>query len=671
MSACSAAEPYPDRVSIGVVQGRVTDAVDGERFRSPLHGETVTVRGVVHQLMRWKTSEGEDVYGFFVQSAAADADGDPQTSDGLFVYMGRTPALVDGDQKPVNVRVGDALVLKGEVEERYGQTELQNARVLDRVKRNAALPEPVELDLPARWSARQRYLERLEGMRVVLPAGAVTVVGTQPHSRMGDMTVWVVGPEHPLLEREDPSARRLFRPAHPLSVAEEVPLEELHGDRLLLGSLGLASRLDGEEDFLPPLHAGSRFEGAITGAVQYAYREYRLQAAAFPEVVPAEPPEVDVPSPESGLRIASYNVENLYDWVDDPFDGCDFSGNEGCSGVRAPFNYVPASEGEYRARLRRMADQIVREMNAPDVLMIQEAEDQDIARVEEGRLVYGETDDADGATDALQDLALEIVKAGGPRYRVAVDRDGTDRRGIICAWLYLPSRLEVVPPGEAGELLGPEPTLSEQWTWMPMVKDVSNPKAFNAVYNGNPDADAEQMGVFSRSVQVLCLRDKQTGERVWTLNNHFSAGPGRRVERRRQQAGVNAALVRAILRQDPGALIVAGGDLNVFPRPDDPLDPPSDQLGPLYEAGLFNVYDRIVEEAPANAYSYIYRGVPNTLDHYFLSPAAVDRLGYARYMKLNASAPEAFAHEVPLRGSDHDPLLIVLSPPEASDDEED
>ena len=317
-----------------------------------------------------------------------------------------------------------------------------------------------------------------------------------------------------------------------------------------------------------------------------------------------------------------------------------------------------------------MADQIVREMNAPDVLMIQEAEDQDIAHLSDGRLVYGDTNHADGKLDALQDLALEVVKAGGPRYEVAVDRDGTDRRGIICAWLYLPSRLEKISPADAGPLLGPDPDLPDQWTWMPFVGDASNPKAFNAIYNGDPDADAERMGVFSRSVQVLCLRDKQTGERVWILNNHFSAGPGRRVERRRQQAGINAALVRAILREDPEAPVVAGGDLNVFPRPDDPMDPPSDQLGPLYEIGLFNVYDRIVDEEPANAYSYIYRGTPNVLDQLFLSPAAAERLGYARYMKLNASAPEAFAHEPPRRASDHDPLLIVLSPPDEFEDDE-
>jgi predicted extracellular nuclease len=349
--------------------------------------------------------------------------------------------------------------------------------------------------------------------------------------------------------------------------------------------------------------------------------------------------------------------------VDDPFDSCDFHTDEGCPGTRFPLNYVPPGDDIYRARLRRMADQIVREMKSPELLLIQEAEDQDIARMEDGKLVYGQENDADGSIDALQELALEIEKAGGPRYEVAVDRDATDGRGIICAWMYQAARFEKIRPAAAGTLLGPEPGLPEGWEWMPMVSDVSNPKAFNAVYNGPPDSDPDQVGVFSRSVQVLTLRDLETGEGLWILNNHFNAGPDRKVARRRQQAEINAMLYQHIVGRYPDALVIVGGDLNVFPRPDDPLDPPSDQLGPLYEAGLFNVFDRIVEQAPANAYSYIYRGVPNVLDHFFLSPAAQKRLGYAAYMKLNASAPEAFPDQAPLRASDHDPLMIVIGPP--------
>ena len=61
--------------------------------------------------------------------------------------------------------------------------------------------------------------------------------------------------------------------------------------------------------------------------------------------------------------------------------------------------------------------------------------------------------------------------------------------------------------------------------------------------------------------------------------------------------------------------MVYGGDLNVFPRPDDPIatganPTPSDQLGPLYDAGLRNLWDDLVADAPSAAYSYASRGMP-------------------------------------------------------------
>jgi predicted extracellular nuclease len=655
--SCQADATYPDLVPIGLVQGKVPEGAMGERFRSPFYGETATIRGIVYQILEWKTQDGEPAVGFFVQNTEKDADRIASTSDGIFVYTGQNATLPLVPQGSVDIRVGDMVVLRGEVNERYTQTELSDAKVLNLIPKEDVKEtiKPVVLNLPKAWSERQRYLEAHEGMRVQFPAGAVTVSGTHPHTRSGDYQTWVVGPHHPVAKAEKPDEMRLFQFPHPLTVVSEILKMDSHGDRLLIGSFGLG----GER--LPALYGGSRFKGPLTGGLQFSYREYILQPEALPEIEIAVPEKPALPDAKTeGLRIATYNVENLYDFVNDPFDDCDFQGDSGCPGTRFPLNYVPENDEIYRARLARMADQIVRELNAPDVLFIQEVEDQDIAKLIGDGLVYGTENNADGNLDALQELAREIVNHGGPKYAMAVDRDGTDDRGIICAWLYNPERLAVLPV-EAGEiLLGSNPELGEKITWDAMVKDASNPKAFNAVYEGAPDSDAEEIGVFSRSAQVLLLQDLKTERKIWFLNNHFSSGPDRRVERRRQQAGVNAQLVKTILSVDDQALVVAGGDLNVFPRPFDPLDPPSDQLGPLYDAGLFNVVERVEEENPANTYSYIYRGIPNVLDHFFLTPAAKSKLTFAMYVKLNASAPEAFPSEPPLRASDHDPLLIVL-----------
>lgn len=664
--SCSGAEPYPGILPIGEVRGEVPDAGDASRFRSRLNQETVTVRGVVHHILRWRTGDGHDVYSVLIQNLPEESDGDPKTSDGLFVYAGGMPTLPMDPQGEYIARVGDIVTLRGKVNERYGQTELSDAKVLA-VKTGGNVDEliqPVLLELPDRAGERRRVLERLEGMRVGIRKGGVAVSGTHPNTRTRDMQLWVVPPDHPVADREDPLARRLYRSAHPLSDIDPELNMDGHGNFVVIGSLGLKERLEDRDAQLPPVYAGSVIKDNLIGAVQYSWGEYILQISRLPEIQAAEKPVQTLPEPDPetpGLRIAAYNVENLYDYVDDPFRGCDFHGDSGCPGVREPFDYVPASDDIYRARLRNMARQIVTELNSPDILMIQEVENQDIGKLIDGRMVYGEEDDADGQVDALQELALEIVARGGPVYEIAIDRDGGDERGITCAWMYLPERVRPLEPGDAPDLLGENPDLPGDREWMPLVKDVSNPKAFNAVFRGSLDNEPELETVFSRAVQVFVVEDIPSGKNVWMLNNHFSAGPDRRVDRRTQQAAVNAELAEWILQRDENAVVVVGGDLNVFPRPDDPLDPPSDQLGPLYEAGLYNVVERVLEHAPATAYSYNYRGVVNVLDHFFLSPAAKKALADARYLKLNASAPEAFPDETPLRASDHDPLWMELN----------
>jgi hypothetical protein len=101
-----------------------------------------------------------------------------------------------------------------------------------------------------------------------------------------------------------------------------------------------------------------------------------------------------------------------------------------------------------------------------------------------------------------------------------------------------------------------------------------------------------------------------------------------------------------------------GGDLNVFPRPDDPVPSnPGDQLGPLYEAGLHNLWDNLVADAPASAYSYDFEGQAQTLDSLFVNPALYGDLIQMRATHINADF-SADDPANPSRGaSDHDPQV--------------
>jgi hypothetical protein len=102
---------------------------------------------------------------------------------------------------------------------------------------------------------------------------------------------------------------------------------------------------------------------------------------------------------------------------------------------------VPASDEAYQARLADEAWIVIGPMKAPDIIMVQEAEDQDICAVSGGVLQCGAVDDADGKPDTLQELALAIAASGGPVYDAAYDRDGADDRGIVAAFLYRTDRV--------------------------------------------------------------------------------------------------------------------------------------------------------------------------------------------------------------------------------------
>ncbi len=666
LGGCGGPEPSPERVPIGTVRGRVRSGERAGGHRSPWNGRRVVLRGVVHQLLSWKGREGRTLWGLLLQDLPGEEDGDPETSDGIFVYCGLTPTLrleVRGDHP---VRVGDRLEVRGQVNERYGQTELAEARILRVLPPlgEEGLPAPLPLRLSDDPQVAAVALERVEGMRVGLEPGVATVSGTHPEERNGDLRVWVVPPGHPVLGRRDPRARLLYRGGMPLSGLAGEARGHGHGRKILLGSLGLRQRRMDPRARLPPLAAGAVFPSRLVGGIQYSYGKYVLQIESFSPPDPAPPvPSGLLPLPADGsrLRVATYNLKNLYDFHDDPFDLCDFEGDPGCRGTRFPLNYVPPSDERYRARLRIFAEQIVGDMGGPDLLMLQEVEDQDVAWLEAGGLVYGERDNADGELDSLQDLVVNIVARGGPVYGIASDRAAADDRGIVTAFLYRTDRFRPLDARSGPALLRASPGLSTAREWFASTHVERNPKAFNARYEGAPDEEAEVEGIFSRAVQVMALEDvRGDGQRVWLLNNHFSAGPGRRIERRTQQAALVAELASAILAQDPQALLLAGGDLNAFPRPDDPVFPPSDQLAPLYSSGLVNAVEPLFARDPANARSYLHDGEANLLDHLFLSPEAFARLRQVRYLPLNSTQPEAFADEPPLRPSDHDPLLVDL-----------
>jgi len=196
---------------------------------------------------------------------------------------------------------------------------------------------------------------------------------------------------------------------------------------------------------------------------------------------------------------------------------------------------------------------------------------------------------------------------------------------------------------------------------------VSNPKTLNAVLPSDVDTSTGVDGsnVYTRAPQVAKFTEASApgspeGLTLWAVGNHFSSTPDARVGQRTEQAAYGAAIIDAIEASEPGARIVLGGDLNVFPRPDDPIaksdsDTPSDQLGPLYEAGLHNLWDSLVADAPSAAYSYTFDGQAQTLDHLFVNEPLFGDLIQMRAAHINAGWPVDFDGDGARGVSDHDP----------------
>ncbi len=670
--SCSFTVNITDVKTIGEVQGSVDDVVNPLTHVTPFNNQIVFVRGVVTQKSLARSSAGANQRGIFLQNTAAQGDADPNSSDGIFVFMGGFSDLLRNDGVPGNYvpQVGDEIVISGRANEFFNLTQLSSAR-LERFVSSMNVIEPFVAAPPDDLAAANRYWERHEDMYAQVQQNSLVLDGLDVFDGTIDVELWTAPPTSAIAQRANPYARRAFRDPHPLDNLPNTLFDDGNGYRVLLGGNGIKAAANNNLARLAPSHTFQTIANAPAGAVNFNFNKYRLEVTTQPELVdgvdPAanEPPVAAVPGEE--YAISNYNVENLYDFRDDPFDGCDFVGNSGCPGVSPPFNYVPESEADYQEHLQNLAAQIAGPMHAPDLLLVQEAEDQDICTAAGGALVCGTADNRDGEPDTLQELGLAIKAAGGPSYRAAYDRNGADDRGIVAAFLYRPDRVQLLPASADDPVLGSSPEVEYRSDALAYNTDVQNPKALNSVLPADVDRSTGVDGsnVFTRAPQVGHFRIWRTAvgasvfQDVWAISNHFSSTPDARVGQRTEQAAYNAAIYAALADAEPDLRADIGGDLNTFPRPDDPLAPAgsSDQLGGLYEAGLSSAFDTLVSEVPASAYGYVFLGQAQTLDQQFYSAALEDELVQVRSSHINADWPAEFPGDGARGASDHDPLI--------------
>ncbi len=236
----------------------------------------------------------------------------------------------------------------------------------------------------------------------------------------------------------NPYARRVFRDAHPLDNDTSQTFDDGNGNRIMLAGLGVKAVGEGQHR-AAAAGPGVRHARRLTRS---AGSTSRSRSTGSRSSRPRSPPGQIRPRtrhrwPRTATR-SSRSPRSMW-------RTCTTTATTHSTAATSPA--TPAARGSARRsttcpRRRRttrhssarQAQVIIGALHSPDILLIQEAEDQDICTVTAGALTCGAMDNADGKPDTLQELALAISRRQGPglrrRVRPGRRRRPWDRRGV-------------------------------------------------------------------------------------------------------------------------------------------------------------------------------------------------------------------------------------------------
>ncbi|MFD9868827.1 endonuclease/exonuclease/phosphatase family protein [Streptomyces niveus] len=584
-------EPTPTPSPTDTTPGelRIHD-IQGTTRISPQVGKSVTnVPGVV-TAVRVTGSRG-----FWIQDTAPD--GDPATSEGVFVFTGSSAP---------QVKVGDSVVVSGKVTEYYPGGQSSGSQSLTEltapttavISSGNPLPQAETVDatsLPEAYAPDAKglsieplalkpasyaldWFESREGMLIQI--GDSRVVGAS--NAYGE--TWVT-----TKPKQNPTPRGgTVYPSY----------DQLNSGRLLLGSL------TGET---VTANVGDTLTGTTTGPVDYGnFGGYSLQATTLGTVKSGGlKPEVAKKGKSDELSVATYNVENL-----DPTDA--------------------------QAKFDRLAEGVVKNLATPDIVSLEEIQDNN-----------GAKDDGTVAADrTLAQFVAAIQAAGGPAYDwrsvdPADKTDGGEPGGNIRnVFLFNPARVSFVdrPGGDAT-------TATEVVSTGKHGKDITLSVSPGRI---NPVSDA-----WKSSRKPLVGEFTFRGEQVFVIGNHFNSKGGDQPThgvfqpptlgseaQRLTQATEVHDFVAGLLAKDKKAKVVVLGDLNDYQF--------SKPVAALTRGGVLTT---LMDKLPRNErYSYVYDGNSQTLDHILVSPG-IKKPDYD-VVHINAE----FADQA----SDHDPQVVRI-----------
>ena len=587
-------------------------AIQGSGNTSLLVGQTVTTTGVVTKLSN---------NGFYLQDPVGD--GNPLTSDGIFVFTSTAPT----------VTAGQSIRLTGLVVEfntgaasnadtaAHTVTELTTITGLQVLGTGTVLPTLITLP-----EAVNDDLERFEGMLVTL-TGPLTVQQNFFQARFGQLTLAAGG------RLETPTNRH--RPG-PLAQA----LADENARRRILLDDGRTTQ---NPNPTPYLEAGGvpragDTVAAITGVIDYGLAtssnagvgDYKIHPTAAPVFTAVNARSTTPPAVGGTLRLASFNVLNFFTTFTNGQTAAGLTG-QGCT-LGASVTASNCRGANNLAEFLRQRTKIVEALAAMDADAVGLMEIQNNASVAAQNLV-----------DALN------ARVGAGTYAVVPEpATGNGSDAIRVAMVYKPGRLAVAGASLTDTAaVNNRPPLAQ--TFM-----AANGEKFTLLVNhlkskgscpGAGDADAAGN------------LDSGDGQGCWNAL-------------RLQQAQRLRVFVAQLQASSANNDVLLVGDMNAYGQEDPIFDLTSS--GYVDQIGRFN----------ALGYSYVFDGAAGRLDHAISTATMSGKVAFATHWHINADEAVLYDYNLefkapattcgglcppdpyqpnPFKASDHDPVLLGLN----------